>query len=184
MIMFFKQKTAYELRIRDWSSDVALPISQIFGAMRVAGTVIWATDLNENKQKSGGGKGRPSVTSYSYSVSFAVAISSRPILRVGRIWADGNLLRGMAGDFKTELGAFRLFTGDPAQNADQLMASAEGAAPIRAHRGFSSVVFDALQLADYGKRIPTLDFDVFAAERAVGIGARGSGRAASRERRG
>src|SRR3546814_6627980 len=24
---FFKQKTAYEMRIRDWSSDVALPIS-------------------------------------------------------------------------------------------------------------------------------------------------------------
>src|SRR3546814_18155044 len=93
--------------------------------MRVAGTVIWATDLNENKQKSGCGKGRPSVTSYSYSVSFAVAISSRPILRVGRIWADGNLLRGMAGDFKSELGGFRLFTGDPDQDAGQLLASAE-----------------------------------------------------------
>src|SRR3546814_10407252 len=26
---FFKQKTAYELRISDWSSDVALPISSL-----------------------------------------------------------------------------------------------------------------------------------------------------------
>src|SRR3546814_18778015 len=65
------------------TSTYGSQVPQIFGAMRVAGTVIWATDLNENKQKSGGGQGRPSVTSYSYSVSFAVAISSRPILRVG-----------------------------------------------------------------------------------------------------
>src|SRR3546814_9738190 len=27
MFFFFKQKTAYEMRISDWSSDVALPIS-------------------------------------------------------------------------------------------------------------------------------------------------------------
>src|SRR3546814_17402006 len=27
------------------------------------------------------------------------------------IWADGNLLRGAAGDFKTEMGAFRLHSG-------------------------------------------------------------------------
>src|SRR3546814_20336289 len=137
--------------------------------MRVAGTVIWATDLNENKQKSGGGKGRPSVTSYSYSVSFAVAISSRPILRVGRIWADGNLLRGMAGEFKTELGAFRLFTGDPDQDADQLMASAEGAAWTPAHRGFSSLVFEDFHLAGYGHRIRSLIFAVFLVECGGGI---------------
>src|SRR3546814_3417408 len=46
------------------TSTYGSQVPQIFGAMRVAGTVIWATDLNENKQKSGGGKGRPSVTSY------------------------------------------------------------------------------------------------------------------------
>src|SRR3546814_8070072 len=62
----------------------------------------------------------------------------------------------------SELGAFRLFTGDPDQNADQLMASAEGAAQIPAHRGFSYVVFEDLQLADYGNRIPSLTFEVFA----------------------
>src|SRR3546814_19777828 len=28
VIFFFKQKTAYELRISDWSSDVCLPISR------------------------------------------------------------------------------------------------------------------------------------------------------------
>src|SRR3546814_16275736 len=70
----------------------------------------------------------------------------------------------MAGDFKTELGAFRLFTGDPDQDADQLMASAAGAARTPAHRGFSYGVFEDLQLADYGNPIPSLPFEVFSAE--------------------
>src|SRR3546814_15200818 len=36
-VFFFKQKTAYEMRISDWSSDVALPISQRVGAIPAAG---------------------------------------------------------------------------------------------------------------------------------------------------
>ena len=64
------------------------------GTARVAGTIVWATDLIESRSSSGGGKGSPKVTSFSYSSSFAVALSSRPIARVGRIWADGQLLRG------------------------------------------------------------------------------------------
>src|SRR3546814_1821869 len=30
-LFFFKQKTAYEVRISDWSSDVALPIFRLWG---------------------------------------------------------------------------------------------------------------------------------------------------------
>lgn len=144
-------------------------VPRIFGRMRVAGTVIWATDLKESRKKSGGGKGRPSVTTYSYSASFAVALSSRPILRVDRIWADGNLLRGAAGDFKVELGAFRLFTGDADQTADQFIASAEGAAMTPAYRGMAYALFEDLQLADYGNRIPSLTFEVVAEDGAVRI---------------
>ena len=62
--------------------------------MRVAGTVIWSTDLIEDRNREGGGKGRPATTSYSYSASFAVALSARPVRAVHRIWADGKLLRG------------------------------------------------------------------------------------------
>src|SRR3546814_20747050 len=68
--------------------------------MRVAGSVIWATDLIERRSKRGGGKGRPSTTEYSYAVSLAVALSSRPIRSIGRVWADGNLLRGTSGSFR------------------------------------------------------------------------------------
>ncbi|HKY80360.1 MAG TPA: hypothetical protein VJM09_02685, partial [Sphingobium sp.] len=97
-----------ELQVQTSTYGAQLP--KIFGTMRVAGSVIWATDLKEKRHKSGGGKGRPSTTNYSYTASFAVALSARAILGVGRIWADGKLLRGAAGDFKSRTG-FRLHLG-------------------------------------------------------------------------
>ena len=77
------------------TSSYGTQIPRIYGSMRVAGTVVWATDLVESTETSGA-KGQPDVT-YSYSVSLAVALSSRPASRIARIWADGKLLRGAAG---------------------------------------------------------------------------------------
>ena len=92
------------------TSSYGTPIPRHYGRMRVPGTIVWATDLVEHRKRSGGGKGRPRVTTYSYTTSFAVALSSRPIQGLGRIWADGNLLRGAAGDLKAG-GTFRLHLG-------------------------------------------------------------------------
>lgn len=141
------------------TSAYGQPIPKLFGTLRVAGTVIWATDLREEKHKSGGGKGRPKTTSYSYSASFAVALSGRPIRGVRRIWADGKLLRGIAGDWKSETG-FRLHLGDEGQAVDPLLAAAEGAGGTPAYRGLAYAVFEDLQLADFGNRIPSLTFEV------------------------
>lgn len=152
------------------TSTYGTQIPKLFGTMRTAGSVIWATDLKEKKNKSGGGKGRPSVTTYSYSCSFAVALSARKVRAVRRIWADGNLLRGTAGDFKTGLTAFRLHQGGEGQAADPLIASAEGVNRTPAHRGVAYAVFEDLQLADYGNRIPSLTFEVEADEGPVTIG--------------
>jgi hypothetical protein len=149
------------------TSTYGAQIPKLFGTMRAAGSVIWATDLKEKKNKSGGGKGRPSVTTYSYSASFAVALSARRVRAVRRIWADGNLLRGAAGDFKTGLNAFRLHLGAEDQIADPLIASAEGIDRTPAHRGVAYAVFEDLQLADYGNRIPSLTFEVEADEGSV-----------------
>lgn len=93
------------------ASTYGSDLPHLFGTMRVAGSVIWSTDLKESEHSSGGGKGQPQSTNYSYSASFAVALSARPIRAVHRIWADGALLRGAAGDWKGTLGAFRLYTG-------------------------------------------------------------------------
>jgi Putative phage tail protein len=150
------------------TSSYGTQIPAIFGAMRVAGTVIWSTDLIETRNKSGGGKGRPSTVNYSYSASFAVALSSRPIARIGRIWADGNLLRGAADDFKIETG-FRVHHGHEDQPLDPLLASAEASGQCPAHRGLAYVVFEDLQLADFGNRIPSLTFEVFEREQPVPV---------------
>ncbi len=151
------------------TSSYGSPIPKIFGTMRVAGTVIWATDLKEDRRRQGGGKGRPSTTTYSYSASFAVALSGRPIVRVGRIWADGKLLRGAARDFKTETG-FRLYPGDERQGADPLIAAAEGIGSAPAFRGIAYAVFQDFQLGDYGNRIPSLTFEVVADEGGTATG--------------
>lgn len=142
------------------SSSYGQPIARLFGATRAAGTILWATDLQESSETAGGGKGQPETRQYSYSISLAVAVSSRPIERVGRIWADGNLLRGEAGDLKTG-GILRVHLGHADQAADPLLAAALGA-QCPAHRGLAYVVFEDLQLADFGNRIPALSFEVFA----------------------
>ncbi len=143
------------------ASSYGTPLPRYFGQMRVPGSIIWATDLVEHKQKQGGGKGRPSVTTYTYTASFAVALASRPIQSVGRIWADGNLLRGAAGDLKAG-GTFRLYTGEGDQQADPLIAEVEGAGRCPAWRGLAYAVFEDLDLGDFYNRIPSLTFEVFA----------------------
>lgn len=156
-----------ELKLQ--TSAYGTQIPRLFGTMRVAGSVIWATDLIEHRSTSSG-KGRPSTTSYSYTASFAVALSARAILGVGRIWADGKLLRGAAADWKARTG-FRLHLGSEEQAADPLIAAAEGPAATPAHRGIAYAVFENLELADFGNRIPSLTFEVTADAGAVAAGA-------------
>jgi hypothetical protein len=151
------------------TSSYGSQIPKIFGTMRAAGTVIWSTDLIEHRATSGG-KGRPKVTTYSYSASFAVALSARPVASVGRIWADGKLLRGVSGDFKSATG-FRLHQGHEDQAADPLIVAIEGAAQAPAYRGLAYAVFEELSLEDFGNRIPSLTFEIVAEAASVPIGA-------------
>jgi hypothetical protein len=148
------------------TSSYGTPIARHHGRMRAGGSLIWATDLSEASE-TGGGKGQPSVTEYSYSASFAVALSSRPILGLGRIWADGNLLRGEAGDLKVG-GTLRIHAGHGDQAPDPLIASDKGSdCPAFRHTAYA--VFEDLELADYGNRIPTLSFEVIADEGEVAL---------------
>jgi hypothetical protein len=147
-----------ELAISTSSYGQAIP--RQFGRMRVPGTVIWSTDLVESKRKEKGRKGQPSTTVYAYSASFAVALSSTPIARVGRIWADGNLLRGALDDLKVG-GSLRVYRGFGDDPVDPLIAAAKGGhAP--AFRDCAYAVFEDLELGDYGNRIPALSFEIFA----------------------
>lgn len=143
-------------------SSYGTPIARHYGTMRVPGTIIWSTDLQEHRDKQSNGKGQPKTVTYSYSVSFAVALSSRPIDRVGRIWADGNLLRGANEDLKSA-GTLRVYQGRMDQPRDPLMEAALGAR-CPAFRGCAYAVFEDLDLTDFGNRIPALSFEIIAGD--------------------
>lgn len=153
-----------ELAVQTSSYGSAIP--WLFGRMRVAGTVIWSTDLIETQGRSGGGKGQPAATRYSYAASFAVLLSGRPIQAIGRIWADGRLVRGAAGDLKVKAG-LRVHLGGEDQAVDPLIASAEGATP--AYRGCAYLVFEDLPLGEFGNRVPSLSVEVIADAGAVAM---------------
>ncbi|WCT77657.1 phage tail protein [Novosphingobium humi] len=157
-----------DLSVTTSTYGAALP--RHYGRMRVGGTIIWATDLSEHSSTSGGGKGQPSTTTYSYTSSFAVALASRPIIGVGRIWADGKLLRGSSGDLKVG-GTLRIHTGTADQAADPLMASLLGGDLCPAFRGTAYVVFEDLQLGEFGNRLPSLNFEVFCDDGTLNLAA-------------
>lgn len=160
------------------TSTYGTAIAQHHGTIRAPGTIIWATDMIEHAEEQGG-KGAPSVTVYSYSISFAVALSSRPIAALGRIWADGNLLRGAAGDLKVG-GMLRIYSGHGDQGVDPLIAADKGAlAP--AFRRTAYAVFEELDLSSFGNRIPALTFEIIADDGQASLAAMVEGVEASVE---
>ena len=156
-----------ELRVQTSSYGAAIP--RLFGTLRVAGTVIWSTDLRETRSVERAGKGQPGVARYSYTASFAVLLSARAVAGVGRVWADGQLIRGGDGGWKVRTG-FRLHRGEADQPVDPLIAAAEGPR-TPAHRGHAYVVFEDMALESFGNRLPSLSFEVIAEVGPVGVGA-------------
>jgi hypothetical protein len=139
------------------ASQEGAPMPRVFGRMRVAGQVIWASRLREtvSTQTQGGKGGLPSgvtQTSHAYSISFAVGLCEGVCARIGRVWANGTLL---------DLSRFqwRFHAGDEGQEPDPVIVEIEGEAP--AYRGLCYIVFEDLALAEFGNRIPQLQFEVF-----------------------
>jgi hypothetical protein len=157
------------LDVQSGSYGGTIPL--IFGTGRYAGNVIWSTGLLEaREEETQGGKGGPSVTTvrYSYSASFAVGICAGPIQSIGRVWADGKLIRS-AGDALSVGGTMRLYTGAQDQLPDPLIEGDVGLDSAPAFRALAYAVFEAMPLAEFGNRIPNLSFEVIQSE-AVTIG--------------
>lgn len=150
-----------DLNVQSSAYGEVVPL--VYGTLRLPGNVVWSSGLKENRSEEtqGGGKGSPSVTSvtFTYTASFAVALSGRPIEDVGRIWADGKLLRNSAGTLG-EAGSLRIYKGGEDQDIDPLIEATEGIDNANAFRGLSLVVFEDLALGEYANRIPNLTFEV------------------------
>jgi hypothetical protein len=140
------------------ASTEGAPIPRAYGRVRIAGQVIWATELEEvvstshsGGGKGGGGGGSVTTTTYSYFANLAVGLCEGKIGQVLRIWADGKPL---------DLGGvnYRVYDGGEEQTADPLIVAKDGVAP--AYRGLAYVVFERLPIGNFGNRIPQLSFEV------------------------
>ena len=140
------------------SSQEGAPIPTMFGRMRLAGEVIWASNFIEvatttTKSATGKGGAVPTATNYTYFANFAVGLCEGEIDRIGRVWADGK-------EIDIETYAPRLYHGTSTQNPDSLIMAIEGAASAPAYRGLAYIVFERLALAAFGNRLPQLSFEV------------------------
>lgn len=152
-------------RFRLTGASEGTAIAQVYGRMRVGGQVIWATQFEEQSTTSGGGSGKggpaqPTVTEFSYSISLAIALCEGEISRVGRIWADGI-------EIAPEDVTMRVYVGDNEQMPDPKMEAVEGAGLVPAYRGIAYVVFEDLNLARFGNRVPQFTFEVMRPDQAI-----------------
>ena len=135
-------------------------IPRAFGKTRIAGEIIWATNFVEVQSTQtqtqggkGGGGSTTSTTTYSYFANFAVGLCEGPIGGIGRIWADGKLIRN--ADY-----GYRVHRGSEYQVADPLIAGKQGWANAPAYRGLAYVVFEQFPLEAFGNRIPQIAIEV------------------------
>ena len=138
------------------------PIKEIWGRMRVAGEIIWASRFQETRSTTGGGKGspRPSTESFSYSVSIAIAICRGEAQRVGRIWANGVEIAMNSLNL-------RFYPGSDDQLPDPKIEAVEGAEFAPSYRGICYIVIENLPLSRFGHRVPQFSFEVI--RRAQGV---------------
>ena len=154
------------------TSEDGVPLPTVFGTVRIAGNVIWSTGSEEiaTTQDVGGGSGDGggTYTSYTYRTDVAIAICSGEITGIRRIWADTKLVYDASetADLETILASsqrfknIRVYTGTTTQQPDPLIQSVEGASSAPAFREIAYVVFEDLELADFGNRLPNFSFEV------------------------
>lgn len=156
-----------DLKLQGSQYGTMIPIP--YAAVRISGQVIWQTDLHEHEETSGG-KGGPEVTNYTYTASFAILLCEGPIAALSRIWADSRLVHDAASYENQATLKFKLYYGTEDQMPDPTMEAEEGAGNVPAHRGYAYIVFDEIDLGEFGNRIPSFTFEVFTAvDQTVGL---------------
>src|SRR3569623_2417779 len=145
-----------DLRLQ--GSSEGAPIPKLYGWSRLSGNIIWATQLERIETESRGAKGLGSPSEDeaesepTICVNFAIGLSDGEVARLGRVWADGQLL-DLPGI------SYRFYRGTEAQAADSLIEAKQGAnAP--AYRGRCYIVVERLPLTAFGNRIPNISVEL------------------------
>ena len=141
----------------------------LYGAMRVAGNVIFCTDKREvstTTQNSGKGGSSSSSTTYSYNVDMAVGLCANQIAGIRKIWVNGKLKMDASADASIEsqiashlnASGVTVYYGTEGQMPDATMEATLGAGNVPAYRGTAYIMFTALDCP--GGVIPQLTFEV------------------------
>jgi hypothetical protein len=149
------------------ASSYGAPIPVVYGAVRVAGNVIWASEIRETATTtSEGGKGGPEVetTTYTYAVDVAISIGEGELVGVSRMWANNQLVANFSTTNTDIAESVVFYSGTETQLPDPTMEAALGVGRVPAYRGQAYIVFENLQLADYGNRVPNFEFEIGAGE--------------------
>jgi hypothetical protein len=162
--MIFRQKGPNPPDIRIQDSAYGKPIPLVYGMYRVSGNIIWAGQ----PYVSDAGKGGKGPSQTKVSMSFAVGLCAGPIAGVRRIWANGKLIYDVSNPSNFQaisgssqmVGNFTVYAGDENQQPDPTMQAALGVANVPAYRGLAYIVFNNLDLSQWGNYLPSLSFEV------------------------
>jgi len=154
-------------KVQDSRYGVSIP--QAFGRIRVAGNVIWASDLIETSHEEtvSGGKGgvmsdafSSSRTTYTYSLNCAIALAQGEIGGIQTIWADSKVIYQNGVWTCGVLASAHIHNGAADQDVDPLLEGWIGAGMTPAYRGVAYIVLEGLQLKGFGNRLPNMTFEL------------------------
>ena len=151
-----------DLKVAKSNFGVQIPI--IYGSNKIAGNLIWSTDIKEVSKTTSGGKGigGPQTTNYTYFANAAFLFTEGPIQGIRRLWLDNKLVYNLSetatsqeiADSQTFKDKYlRIYLGSSTQLADPLIQVDKGA-NTPAYRYRSYIVLENFPLADFGNRIP------------------------------
>lgn len=153
-----------DLSIQISSYGAAIPI--LYGDMRFTGNVIWSTNLLPTETTTHPGKGGPKVsnTTTSYAISCAIAFCEGEKALFDKLWMDSQLHYSIGPDADAATiiasnkiaSGIRFYPGSEDQMPDPLIESIEGIGNASAFRGTCYIVFENLQLAAFGNRLPQI----------------------------
>lgn len=130
----------------------------VYGTVKLAGNIIWASQIRETRhdhyQRQGKFSSRRLVASnFSYSISLAIAICEGEIDEILRVWANDLLIDPKRSNY-------RFYPGSETQMPDPLIEAMQGYGATPAFRGLAYVVIEDLALADFHNHIPNFLFEV------------------------
>ena len=152
--LFGDKPEAPAFDIRLGSSAEGAPIPRLYGWGRLAGNIIWARELERLGGETAGAKGfGGGEEEEEIGASFAIGFCEGRVARLGRIWADGQLLdtRGLT---------LRFYHGDEDQLPDSLIEATQGPGNAPAYRGLCYLVVENLPLRRFGNRIPQISAEL------------------------